>query len=218
MAGQYTDAHGLYLFEGLDRDTTYMVRVDEDTVTDGFVCTYPPAGDYDEADFGYDDPATASIGDFIYDDVDGDAPDQTGDSGTAGISVILTDADGNVVDIQETDASGNYLFQNLKAGTYTVDSVEGGLPEGYVKSPSTAADTVDITVDFGEADLSADFGFKICETGSIGNYLWDDTDGDCEKDTPTKTTWKACRSRSTTSAAHALRRGRKRRGYRCDRH
>ncbi|EHV5273941.1 hypothetical protein K0T74_002564, partial [Staphylococcus pseudintermedius] len=72
-------------------------------------------------------------------------------------------ADGNVVDTRTTDANGNYLFENVKEGDYTI---EFETPEGYTPTV-TGQGTSDndsngtstkVTVKDGD-DLTIDSGF-----------------------------------------------------------
>src|SRR4029079_15674882 len=86
-----------------------------------------------------------------------------------------------------TDANGAYLFTGLGAGSYTVTV---GTPAGYTPSPSTqGGDTnkdsngspASVTLPaFNSVDHSIDFGFvpQVVPTGSIGDFVWYDADGD----------------------------------------
>ncbi|ELK4522318.1 carboxypeptidase regulatory-like domain-containing protein, partial [Staphylococcus pseudintermedius] len=83
--------------------------------------------------------------------------------GISDVKVTLKDADGNVVDTRTTDANGNYLFENVKEGDYTI---EFETPEGYTPTV-TGQGTSDndsngtstkVTVKDGD-DLTIDSGF-----------------------------------------------------------
>ncbi|HEC2229758.1 TPA: LPXTG cell wall anchor domain-containing protein, partial [Staphylococcus delphini] len=79
------------------------------------------------------------------------------------VTVTLKDADGNVVDTRVTDTNGNYLFEDVKQGDYTV---EFETPEGYTPT-QTGQGTTDndsngtsTKVTVGDSDdLSLDSGF-----------------------------------------------------------
>lgn len=136
VASTTTDADGLYSFEvpagtwtvvigaenfasggALDGATSTTGGDDQtDTVVDDNVLTY---------DFGY---ATAgSIGDLVWNDLDGDGVFEpgAGETGIDGVEVEITadfDNDGNI-DFQATTTTsggGLYLFDSLFAATYTV--------------------------------------------------------------------------------------------------
>jgi hypothetical protein len=77
-------------------------------------------------------PATASVGDRVWLDEDGNGVQDAGESGVMGVSVDLLDEDG-VVASTVTDYRGYYDFDGLPAG----DSyyLRFNLPQGYVFSP-----------------------------------------------------------------------------------
>ncbi len=123
-------------------------------------------------DFGYTKRSVSSIGDTVYLDLDGDGVQDLAADGTpleAGIPDVTVwlyqdvDRDG-VVDAglddllatQVTDASGQYLFEGLAAGSYVVQ-VDTADPD----FPSDVTATGDPDVD----------------TGRIGDFVWLDADG-----------------------------------------
>ncbi len=113
-------------------------------------------------DFGFF--CTGEVGDFVWDDLNGNGIQDAGEPGIAGVAVTLTDAQGYIRNTV-TNASGKYLFTGLCAGPVTVTVAT---PSGYVPSateagsntaldsnvtPSqvtlTANDSKDLTIDFG---------------------------------------------------------------------
>jgi len=136
--------------------------------------------------FGVETAKAGSIGDLIY--FDNSATGTPGvfdagiDSGIPSIAVTLTPPAG--IDIGDgvgeavttlTDASGNYLFTGLPAGTYTLT----------VAGPSTAQQTADpnevglcatcdsssiITITAVEDNLAQDFGYSTSYAGAL--YEW----------------------------------------------
>jgi uncharacterized repeat protein (TIGR01451 family) len=70
----------------------------------------------------------ASLGDFVWEDYDGDGIQDDGEPGVEGVTVNLKDEDGNIIDSQETGPNGEYLFTELTPGTY---SVAFELPTGF---------------------------------------------------------------------------------------
>lgn len=73
----------------------------------------------------------SSLAGSVFVDANGDGVRGVGESGIENVSINLTGTDdlGNFVDITvATDASGNYLFGNLRPGTYTITESQ---PAGY---------------------------------------------------------------------------------------
>ncbi|EJM2442529.1 carboxypeptidase regulatory-like domain-containing protein [Staphylococcus pseudintermedius] len=111
----------------------------------------------------YKEPVTHKVGDKVWDDLNKDGIQDDNEPGIANVKVTLKDADGNVVDTRTTDANGNYLFENVKEGDYTI---EFETPEGYTPTV-TGQGTSDndsngtstkVTVKDGD-DLTIDSGF-----------------------------------------------------------
>ena len=84
-----------------------------------------------------------SLGQRVWIDLDGDGKQDGGEPGVPGATVTLLNADGqqatdlfgNVVAPQTTDSDGNYLFGNLREGSYLIKVTP---PAGYVATtPST---------------------------------------------------------------------------------
>ncbi|WP_397446183.1 SdrD B-like domain-containing protein [Polaribacter sp. R77954] len=207
-----TSANGNYLFDNLP-DGTYTVSVDVSTVigglpaginaadltqtydADGIITantstlTLPQGQDNLEQDFAYQ--GLGSIGDTVWYDADGNGA-QNGESGLQGATVTLdpgTPLDNSDDTTTTTDANGNYLFDNLPAGNYTVtvdvSTVTAGLPAGitvgdlsqtFDNDGTGTANTSDYTLAAGEDNLDQDFGYQ--GLGSIGDTIWYDTDAD----------------------------------------
>ncbi|MBJ8250053.1 carboxypeptidase regulatory-like domain-containing protein [Staphylococcus pseudintermedius] len=111
----------------------------------------------------YKEPVTHKVGDKVWDDLNKDGIQDDNEPGISNVKVTLKDADGNVVDTRTTDANGNYLFENVKEGDYTI---EFETPEGYTPTV-TGQGTADndsngtstkVTVKDGD-DLTIDSGF-----------------------------------------------------------
>ena len=128
-----TDAAGNYLIGGLLAGT-YTVRVDASTLPGGVSATYDLDGigtpgvvtgvalssgqARTDVDFGY--RGTASIGDRVWLDRNANGIQDAGETGVADIVIELYDSTGTLLFTTTTDLNGNYLFDNLPAGTYTV--------------------------------------------------------------------------------------------------
>ncbi|MEB4901111.1 SdrD B-like domain-containing protein, partial [Pseudomonas aeruginosa] len=75
----------------------------------------------------------AQLGDRVWFDTNKNGVQDANEAGVAGVKVSLLDANGvAVASPLTTDANGNYLFSNLKPGTYSVQFDKTTLPAGYV--------------------------------------------------------------------------------------
>ncbi|MFN8445053.1 MAG: SdrD B-like domain-containing protein [Caldilineaceae bacterium] len=140
-----------------------------------------------------------SVGDRVwYDDNKNGLQDQ-GEQGVKAVQVTLFDAvtgqavtkdiDGNPIQPQQTNGNGNYLFNNLPAGSYYVVFDLNTLPPGYVvTTPNVGSNseidsdaaigtgkTASVTVPSG-ANLSLDMGIVSISLDEVrvGDYVWFD--------------------------------------------
>ncbi len=165
-----TDENGNYQFTGL-APGNYKVSIVDPTTGDLAGLTNTQAyngrnateasvtiGDssVQGVDFGFVKPAT--IGDRVWNDQDRNGVDN-GEPGVPGVTVILKDASGNEVARTRTDANGNYRFEGVLPGTYSV-SIE--VPSGY----EAVATSKDVTVAEGEVNLDMDFPLTLIPTPS----------------------------------------------------
>jgi|GEM_PF-5348744 len=134
--------------------------------------------------------ATASVGDLIWLDANGDGLQNPGETGLAGATVTLTDlngaavvdAFGQPVGAVVTDETGRYSFVGLRPGAYQVHVVG---PSGVASSPSLVGTdpaidsnptTTAVSLTAGQSNDTIDVGFVVL--GSIGDLVWNDADGD----------------------------------------
>jgi hypothetical protein len=130
----------------------------------------------------------ASIGNLVWEDLDGDGIQDAGEAGIGGVTVRLFDGAGTEVASTVTD-DGAYAFANLTPGAY---HVEVDIPAGYVASPrDVGADAVDSDIDAGgvmastslesgEHDQGWDAG--LARPASIGGLVWEDLDANGVQD------------------------------------
>jgi len=74
-------------------------------------------------------PQKASIGDFVWEDVDGNGIQDVGETGIQGVTVKLYDSGDNLVATTTTSADGSYGFTNLNPGDYYLELIP---PTGYI--------------------------------------------------------------------------------------
>ena len=128
---------------------------------------------------------TASLGNKVWNDINGDGIQDAGEAGVGGVTVRLLDAAGNVVRTTTTDEFGNYIFTGLDAGSYIVEfanlpvgftfsaSGQGGNPDGDSNANPTTGRTAPITLGTGEDNMSVDAGIHQDLTkASLGNFVW----------------------------------------------
>ena len=160
----------------------------------------PNAGDeIGNLDFGLDN--TGTIGDTVYDDVNGSGSQTGGEAGIGGVTLALYgDTDGNgelsaaelsagAIDVEVTDASGNYLFEGLPDGDYIVVLDETTLPAGTwnqtgdpTNDPGNCSPNCDasgaatISGGAGNDDLTIDFGYQQQNVTlrSVSGTIWED--------------------------------------------
>lgn len=202
LESEVTDLNGRYLFGGLPADT-YCVDPDETTVPTGYDLTTnndPQTVDLDEgqnfldADFGYRPPSgpLGSIGDTVWEDLDGNGVQDPDELGIANVTLNLTSpgadnvcgtADDAFLASQATDADGLYLFTDLEAGSYCVNPDETTVPADYTLT--TANDPQAVALAESEDFLDADFGYQPPPPpplGSIGDTVWEDLNGNATQE------------------------------------
>ena len=135
----------------------------------------------------------ASIGDRVWIDINNNGVQDGAETGLVGVTVRLLDNSGGaILSTKITDASGNYLFDNLRPGIY---SVQVALPAGYQFGPQdvaaatdatdsdvniTTGKTVNTTLTPGQNDLTWDAG--VVPLASIGDFVWRDNDSNGVQD------------------------------------
>ena len=176
LATDITDSDGKYLFEELP-NASYIVVVD----------TADPDFPTDVSATGDPDTNSASIGDFIWFDADGDGNQDTGESGIPAVTVLLyEDSNGDgiltigtdqVAAAATTDLNGKYLFTRLNEGYYWVDVDENTLPSSALTLTGTDPVNTRITISDRTADtvLIADAGYSPSSNYAMGGRVWYDT-------------------------------------------
>ncbi len=123
-------ANASYLRIAVDAGSSDYAKIDA-------VCLYGP------------EPPQASLGDFVWNDVDADGIQDAGEAGISNVTVELYNGDscsGSAVATTTTDGSGHYSFTDLAPGIYSVKFVK---PNGYAFSPVNQGsdDSVDSDAD-----------------------------------------------------------------------
>ncbi len=116
-----------------------------------------------------------SISGTVFQDDNGDGVQVSGENGIAGVEIVLTGTDvrGNAVNLTVlTDANGDYTFDGLSAGSYTVTQVQpDGFEDGIDSGDSSFASSNDqfsnIQLGFGQAFQNTTFAERL--PGASGN-------------------------------------------------
>ena len=145
----------------------YSAEIQVDTVPDGFAPTTPttvdvtvPPGGSAFVEHGV--APVSAIGSTVWIDSDQDGELDPGEPGIPDVRVLLIDAAGTVIAQQVTDANGEYLFEGLLPGTYTVRIDRDSIPNGLapVSDPDGLLDLeTEVSVSGGLSVLTANFGF-----------------------------------------------------------
>jgi hypothetical protein len=133
----------------------------------------------------------ATIGNTVWLDANGDGLLNNGETGVAGVTVDLLNAAGtSILAVTTTNASGNYQFANLSAGTYEVQVIKpigdiftiqnvaltGGATIDSTVAASTGI-TAPITLTAGQTYSNANAGLEV-DTGQIGMTVFLDNNRD----------------------------------------
>ncbi len=155
-------------------------------------------------DFGFRRTGSYTIGDTLYYDWDGDGTQDGNEEGIPHVTVYLyEDGDGDgVIDPEDafitsttTSGTGFYQFTGLPAGSYLVivATDDPDFPASVVQTQDPDESGVCIVCDsrggatLGPSDMTVDFGYRPRGTGTIGDTVWRDMNGDGVQAGPTET-------------------------------
>ena len=192
IATTTTDKDGKYSFEHLP-DGTYSVKV----VKDGALTDTDQTGDPDnkldnasepitldeknptkgDVDFGY--VPNNTIKGTVYRDDNRDKTINGDEPGLERVSVQLLDEDGKVLQTLDTDADGNYAFQHLPDGKYTVKVVRSSSIKDYdqTEDPDATIDDTSAVYTMGpENSLQEKVNFGYVPDYSIAGRVYRDSD------------------------------------------
>jgi len=204
-----TDTSGEYIFDGLkhgnyiikfDLPVTYFASIQDNGEDDTIDSDINFTGQTGLINLGVDEDITnvdagvyqkVKIGNNIWLDINADGIQDISEVGLAGVTVRLLDENGNAVNnpatglpyIVQTDTSGEYIFDGLTPGTYSVNIVN---QDGYSLSRVQSGDNTEsdsnfdivtgnsslITLTSGQEDMSIDGG--MFQSVNLGDFVWID--------------------------------------------
>lgn len=161
--------NGAYIFTGVALGSHLVEETDPEgffSTTCNLVCCCIRSGCSARVDFG--DQQAGTVSGRVFNDLDGDGNQGTGEGGIAGVTVELRTMTGAVVATTTTASDGTYIFTGVVGGSYSVVERD---PSGYV---STTPNTVSISVPAG-GSATASFGDQPVST--VSGRVFDDLDG-----------------------------------------
>ncbi|ACK69281.1 Cna B domain protein [Gloeothece citriformis PCC 7424] len=195
-----TDADGKYHFEvvagnykiqfeqpqDFSEISPRLAGIDTTQDSDGLisdVITIKP-GEYDPTiDAGFYNN-TGIIGDRVWFDNDGDGIQDQGENGINGVLLKLINNDtGETIATDITEGDGEYLFDSLPQGNYTIMVDPSTLP-GNLQQTADSDGILDgmstVNLPAAQSNLNQDFGYQ--QLGTIGDRVWFDQDRDGVQD------------------------------------
>lgn len=176
-------------YDNKDSDANTGGKTEVFILNEGDTKTDIDAGYYDIAP-----PGTASLGDYVWFDINKDGIQSSSEIGAKGITAVLLDATNQEISRTTTDINGYYLFADLPAAIYKVQFLNLPLNTAWTlplqgANPALDSDvnpgtsiTNPINLANGEINLTVDAGIitKLTEGGnaSLGNFVWDDVNQD----------------------------------------
>jgi uncharacterized repeat protein (TIGR01451 family) len=126
---------------------------------------------------------SATVGDRVWFDINGNGVLDVGEPGLANVEVTLKDQYGTPLMTTTTDATGHYLFTGVQPGNgYYVEVTSSTLPSGLQQSaPSGHTDnrSNSFNLTSGQSYTNADLGYSSdALTASFGNQVWVDANSD----------------------------------------
>lgn len=134
---------------------------------------------------------TASVGDFVWNDLDKDGLQDANEPGIANVRVFLFDATNNLVATSITNIFGYYAFSNVTPGAYTIQFLADPIYTFTLQNASSDDDkdsdagitgfTNPFIVNAGDIISNIDAGlFQTTPPGNIelGDFVWYDTNKD----------------------------------------
>ncbi|MCK5738173.1 hypothetical protein KAH55_03285, partial [bacterium] len=137
-------------------------------------------------DAGFVKPA--SVGDFIWNDLNFNGAQNSGEPGVSGVTVNLLNSSGTQLETMTTNNVGFYSFTNLFPGAYQIEVIKPANSLGFTVHdapgvPAASNSDVDEITGLASVTLMQDMDCEdldagILYTGQLGDHVWLDRDQD----------------------------------------
>jgi protocatechuate 3,4-dioxygenase beta subunit len=183
-----TDASGMYAFTNLLPGTYHITEIQQEGWIQTFPLTYEQQGYHlvgvssgtvsEGNSFG--NRQIGSISGMKFNDVNSNGTKDDGENGLQGwtIQLFMSVASDAVPILTTTNADGNYLFDSLPSGNYTVSEQQ---QVGWTQT-FPPGNSYSITLNAGENLTGKDFGNHFIVYGSISGMKFNDVNGNGAKD------------------------------------
>ncbi|MEE9493641.1 MAG: SdrD B-like domain-containing protein, partial [Gammaproteobacteria bacterium] len=140
--------------------------------------TVPAGGSVSDID-GYQPPANAgTVNGIVYNDLNGNGSQDSGEPGIAGVTVTITDS-GSGIQTLTTDSNGAYST-TVPAGSTIIDIEETSLPGGSTQTQGTDSTTLTVPAGGSASDID---GYKpSAAQGTLEGVVYADTNGNATQD------------------------------------
>jgi hypothetical protein len=164
----------IYFDGGIQRENPVSEIVQNDRIS-GFEAG---SGEHD-AEPAFDEALPGSLDGYVHADLDGDSQRDPGEHGIAGVLVKLYNVEGDLVATTTTDSDGNYRFENLAPGEYTVEEIQpndyfdGGDVVGSAGGVKRADDKL-AQIPIAPGQRASGYNFGEQPPATIGGYVFQD--------------------------------------------
>ena len=170
-----SDGNGSYSFTSVDPGNYTVLETDPtgySSTTSNSVAVVVASGGSGSANFG--DQEQGTVSGKVFNDLNGNGLQDTGENGIGGVTVELLDDQGSNVQTGATVGDGSYLFSSVAPGLYMVRETD---PEGYA---STTNNTASVSVG-AAGSATACFGDR--KQGIVSGKVFNDLNGNGLQDT-----------------------------------
>ncbi|MGB0383793.1 MAG: SdrD B-like domain-containing protein [Ardenticatenaceae bacterium] len=174
-----TAGDGSYQFSEVEPQLYTAVEIDRE----GYTSTTPNdvaalVGNNGSASADFGDQQAGTIGGIVFNDLNGNGTQDTGEPGLAGALVELVDDNDEVVDSARTPGTGVYQFSGVSAARYTVRETD---PAGFSSSTPNQvvigiADDGGVVVNFGDVEAGSIVG-QVCNDSNNNQTCEDNEPG-----------------------------------------
>jgi protocatechuate 3,4-dioxygenase beta subunit len=179
VATTTSDVNGNYSFANVGPGMYTIQEVNQS----GWYQTQPvnPPGTYTVQAISSTNPSGLNFGNFqlvnisgeVYNDLNDNGHLDPGEPGLQGWTVLLLDPAGNTVATTTSDANGNYQFDNLFPGTFTIEEI---VQQGWTQTQPVNPNYYTVTTQSGTNDTGLNFG-NFFNKETLSGQVYNDLNG-----------------------------------------